>query len=940
MSIKSHLVGNQIQFRRIYRRWVLIFLLPLFLHGCGGGSNEPGSATSANQGQVGVVAPPPNADVSAALLSGDSSRLNDPKLIAQYAQYALQEVSASQARRLADLYKGTSTEYDPTKASQWIIPINNELAQPLITGDKGNYLASISIANGGRSAAFGTQLLEGFDANLFIDYKPAFKRLMAWLYSGSPNNELPKTLRVAFVGLNAVKSASGMTKSGIQTQTILCEFLVDPACAKKVDLLIIGGEVAASSQLESTIRSLNTSGSPILYVHTKRERIQDAPPQILAGLGLKFGPYGGNWWTEDQVSTNRTEATNLEIADQFKAISNLTRIIASEKFDMNYDWAGCVDSVGKTDCSQISSLKSELIDVVDAVKVQINAFNEKGKNLFDEQGLDTLKYLVLWADTVRSQIKYPMDKTRTPVEFKKAYIADAFIAYVRKSTNAQADLGTFAGEQTKKMQLNDVYETIEVLIPSEAGFTAIGRMVAPGKGFSVEVVEAGTATVALRVNTQRTGSTRLWNPEKYDRPRFLASPKLLLNSGQRTDFVTPYGGTLQLSFSGATPNQKVTLRVSGLVKHPFLDLSTGDGDRNGFIAALNTGQFEWAEIKLPGIEVHTLVDKLKSVIYENNPTRYKVYVGNFDLYLTELKTLFFEDLYLLAGYALPGRQPTRHVLDVCARLNWDCTSSSIHRVPETQHINVDRYSQCGNGCSGNPYDQDWGLSPRGFGESHEVGHNQQKSMHKIYDYQSGEVSNNLFPLHKNWRMYRELQYNTSDNRVDYKSAFNMLIAAKQYKDPVEAAYQSIWSDQSYAANGSERLAFYIQWVHYWADRNQDEAVGWDLVTLLYMHQRLFDETDEISWRAQRSDLGYSTFAQKPKPTGNDNLLIVISWITQRDQRAAFDLWGIRYSEEASNQVQSFGFAKESAFFFANTSTNNHKTVKRIDMTLINPQWPF
>jgi hypothetical protein len=213
-------------------------------------------------------------------------------------------------------------------------------------------------------------------------------------------------------------------------------------------------------------------------------------------------------------------------------------------------------------------------------------------------------------------------------------------------------------------------------------------------------------------------------------------------------------------------------------------------------------------------------------------------------------------------------------------------------------------------------------------------------MHKVYDDRSTEVSNNLFPLRKGWRMRLELGDNRSNDRVNYRSAFNMVIAARAEADPVEGAYQRIWGNAAYAVQNGERMAFYMQWVHYWAQRQAHIPTGWDIVTLLYLHQRQFDAVAAVDWAANRSALGYSTYATKPSPTGNDNLLITLSWITGRDQRATFDLWGVRYSAQAAAQVAAFGFAAEPALMYVNTSTNDHSTVRKVDMSAASPAWPF
>lgn len=395
-----------------------------------------------------------------------------------------------------------------------------------------------------------------------------------------------------------------------------------------------------------------------------------------------------------------------------------------------------------------------------------------------------------------------------------------------------------------------------------------------------------------------------------------------------------YGGTLQLVFNNATPQQVVQLRIRGVAKHPFLDQSIGDGDVPGFVKAVNDAKFDFIEIKLPGIELHSRADMTKASI--DHP----MYGGKVEKYVSDMKTLLFEDAYQLAGFPIAGKNLTAHVQAKCLALNWDCTSSDIHKLPNTQHINSDTYAACGQACSGNPFDLQFGANPRGLPESHELGHNLQKEMHKVYGDKSTEVSNNLFPIHKTWRMYEEGIDTNPEVTKQYKTAFDQIQAASTDADPIAAAMKIIWGDSSYAANSGARTIFYLQWVHYWAQRQASMATGWDIYTLLYLHQRQFESTAASDWVANRQKLGYSIYVNKPNPTGQDNLLIALSKITERDQRATFDLWGIQYSAEADAQVAAFGFASEPAFFYANDRIRDQSGVRKIDMTAKNPVWPF
>lgn len=902
---------------------------------CGGGDTGVESVgTTSNQTisdySAIVNIPKITPELERALTSGDSTGLTDAKLIAQNAQFTQQKISLSQLQRIKSLYDGVSNEYDPSQWSHWIQPKTPSLAQPLIVGDQGKYLASISVAGPGRSAAYGVGLLEWFSKNQQTKYGPAFKRLLSWLINGDASGELPLKLKIVFSGLDTSTSLLGLKTINVSAENINCD-LSALDCIGKANIMILGADMNDNVLLEKRIRTLIESGMPVLYFNTKGNLTTSAGKKILSAMEMDYGPDPGNYVVKDNVSSGRSAETNISLNDQFTKTKKLINMMASETYSFKYDWSSCVWN----DCSAVPGLVSDFGTPVEELRQQVNAYNSNGKNIFTTPNNEVLRYLVLWADVIRStQIGYPMDKVGTPVSFQKAFIADALIAYIRSNSQSQKDLGTFAGKSIQQMEVSATEEIIDVTLNASSGFTAVGRAAAPGKKVTVELIDAGSANVALHFNTQRTGSTKLFELNSYTRPRFLTSPDFPLLEARPLEIVTPYGGTLQLVFKNATLQQVVRLRLKGVAKHPFLDQSNGDGDILAFIAAVNSNKFDFLEIKLPGVELHSRADMSKEAF--SNP----MYSGKIENYIDELKTLLFEDAYLLAGFPITGKNLTTHVQNMCKSLNWDCTNNSIHKPPSTQHINVDTYAACGQACSGNPYDQQFAVNPRGLPESHELGHNLQKDMHKIYGDRSTEVSNNIFPIHKTSRMFIEGIDTNPEPTTQYKSAFELLKASKTEMDPIGGAMRRIWSDSSYAAKSGERTVFYLQWIHYWAQRQASISTGWDIVTLLYLHQRQFEALTPSSWAANREKLGYSTYANKPNPTGEDNLLIALSWITGRDQRPTFDLWGIIYSPEADTQVTSFGFPTESAFFYANNKIRDQTGVRKIDMSIVNPVWPF
>ena len=94
--------------------------------------------------------------------------------------------------------------------------------------------------------------------------------------------------------------------------------------------------------------------------------------------------------------------------------------------------------------------------------------------------------------------------------------------------------------------------------------------------------------------------------------------------------------------------------------------------------------------------------------------------------------------------------------------------------------------------------------------------------------------------------------------------------------------------------------------------------------MMYLHERLFSDAiaDSSKWATMGDDLGFSTYPSAPSDlSGNDFMLISLSFLSQKDQRPFFDMWGITYSTEASAQVDSYGFAPAAQEFYASDDAN-------------------
>lgn len=153
-------------------------------------------------------------------------------------------------------------------------------------------------------------------------------------------------------------------------------------------------------------------------------------------------------------------------------------------------------------------------------------------------------------------------------------------------------------------------------------------------------------------------------------------------------------------------------------------------------------------------------------------------------------------------------------------------------------------------------------------------------------------------------------------------------SASTYTTSASRHFEGAYGDSGdYEENGI-RMAFYLQIplliaANPAAYGGVKLTSGWPIFTLLYQAARQLDSWGGSSstvavWDANRGLLGMDLFPLKgnsslpytstesvaSKITGNDFMVMLLSFVTARDWRPYFDLRGIRYSWIANKQVQS------------------------------------
>ncbi|SFF54799.1 Peptidase M60, enhancin and enhancin-like [Duganella sp. CF458] len=890
--------------------------LAMLLTACGGGGDKSSNSGNGNNGGSGnggsgtpptQVQPDGKSTLEAALPSGDVSKLNDNNtdlLKAIKAEFALRETEQSDL--LNQVWGNESIVYAPGANSQLLVPqTTRESARtyPLVVGSGGDSLAMAGKVQGARVAAFGANVIGGD----FPAMVAPTRRLLSWLLSGQQQDVSAAreiTLLRYSNGEQTALKAWFKTQFPNWTISTCADDNQLASCTQNGQLLLVGSAGSSLNDSNAALLAfLNKSlaaGKPLLYQHTASWG-DGGLPQIAGLLGQAPLPYAGNYFDKDSANWTNKDAMMAAQPGALKPMQSISRVVNHlAAADYTFNLGQCEDD---RRCPTVPALGAEFFQGAEQLQSWIASVETAGKRPFDADAPKLLKYLVLLGDYYRNHVTYPMSKSSTPVNtFLQALFADHALASnrdIQPAMKLQGSSFPSLSGSAAETSVSRSFATRKVDFSTSAATYAL-----PGKTFSVTRNDSSAAKVTVFINQLRSGAAHIFG-DKYDRPQFLWGNEVPLEPGQTIKLSSPTGGIIYVRLQETDSPLNVALQFSGVGQQAAY---TGPESAATFASAVRSTTIGWSEILTPALEIHSTTEKMRKTVTD--------YSDNVGKLLSDIDTYMYKDAYNLAAFngrdlALPAG-----VASFCQGKGWDCASWDIHGLGGVQHFNADQ-ANCGYLCSGQPIDSYAVFSPLGWGESHEIGHNLQRGRLKMYGSQSTEVSNNIFPIHK-WLLYNRnnptaKQYGRD---IQQKATFDLLQAAQKQAAPADYVKTNMWFNDDLSGG---RLQFYWQLP---MDNSTLGDNGWDLYRLLYLHERLLSKASgsDASWSSERaklgfSDAGYASRATVQSITAEDNMLVAVSFITGRDQRSFFDMWGIKYSATAAAQVAAYGYPASSKRFW-------------------------
>lgn len=681
--------------------------------------------------------------------------------------------------------------------------------------------------------------------------------------------------------------------------TDACDGSALSVCLQSAPDLLIISQVASDGDdaiaISSAVEQAMKQGVPVMYLHHDGG-ITPVGQSLLSLMGVSYE--GDNYWRRLSLENFAPADMAGVLPAEITAVKTLLNRFRSASY--SFDWSQCDGE----NCDAVAGLQSEFLDAAEYVRSLLQNHDTNKRNLFAGNTHRLEKLLVLIGDHFRESVSFPMDKVSTDdTQFMRALFADYSVHHYRRYPAAvpELDLGNFSrGDFSHVTPVSK-----SLTMTSKRNFRAAGVYALPGQAFSVTRTDASDLTVKVFVNTQRSGSTHIWDTDGYSRPRFLQSPRIEIASGETITMSSPYGGPIQLEFDQNDLTVGLTFEHIGL--HPYRRSSADD---NTFAAQLQAAHYDWAELSTPGFEVHSTLEKMRDsmtdpALDENLPPSEAISVAT---------TRYVHNLpHVLAGFKGPGIDVVAEIHDFASEHNL-----TVDNLDLVKHMNADQ-ATCGYGCSGNPYDAYWAFSPLGHGDLHELGHGLEKYRLRFNGWETHTMTN-MYSYFSKSQFYLETGKEPNCQSLPFEHAYNVLNESFANADPAAYVNANLWEPMGWP----EGAAMFIQLMMSAEDNNSLEN-GWYLLSRLHLLEREFKRAtagDEALWNSQRENLGLSQYSLSEAKAldQNDWLLVMVSLSTGLDHRQYFSVWGLDFSEKAVQQVQSQSYDTMPLNFYVSSAS--------------------
>lgn len=840
-----------------------------------------------------------------AIATGDASLVDDESV---YLHAILGEIAAGRARFapvLRELLAGDGHSlqpggWQPTLRSPWLEP-NFPRNTPVVEAQLHNWehgltaqgLAIVGMTGAGRYAVFSANPLRAHES-LDADTHRFLENTVGWL-TGRNEGRLDVVLAHldesdAFPDESSTRSWLDGHFAGRVAYNLpkACDGERLESCLEGAGLLIIS-QFAADEDRAAAVRNVveraMNRGLPVMYVH-RDAGLEPLGRQLLDLLDVTWRR--ANAWYEPVAEVRRAPLPT-HVADVETLLTHL------RDGDVPADLARC----GPDSCPADSWFTTVFRRAARAVGFIVDAEDVAHRSLFDQEGRRLEKLWVLLADHWRSRAAFPMDKRQSdPARFLKSLFADHAVHVYRAVNAAQPDMGNYSRSDFSHV----TPVSRQVSLRAQLDYLSAGVYALPGRTVRITRSDDSAVTTEVQIGSLRPGTTHVFEPGGYNRPVSAGrSPAIPLAPGETIELTSPYGGPIHVYFDVA--DEDVSLRFDNVGLHPYWQ---GPGDTDAFLAALDAGDYDWAEFRSPYFEITSRAQMMRVTLADR-------LVAQDPEELSRLVTRYHHNIpRALGGYQGGGIDVPAEVREFA-----DEHGLSLSAWDRVQHLNADQ-PICGSACAGNPYDAGWPFTPLSHGHLHEVGHGLESGRLRFTEWPV-HASTNWYAYYPKYRFHAETGQDTGCAGLAYDALFARLQESRRQED-AKARVAAL----DFATN-NDGAAVMLQMLAAAQHRGELED-GWMLLPRLHLLARGFDAAtrDEESWLTARDGLGFGGLSLEAARglSREDWLLIAASHASGVDFTAFLDMWGAPLGTLARNHVARRDYAALPPTFYAMTRTQH------------------
>lgn len=878
--------------RALYSFVVLIISL-FFISGCGVSVSVDDAENSNNS--------PDDDLIEKAVATGNPTYLpSEASMLELRIQTLITKESDSTQSLLQEIFSDDPVLFNPGRSSRFFYPNDLASVTEVVVGNKGHVFVTAFNDKSYRAVAIGDDVLDEMPGGEHSEFQQPMKKLVHWLvapFNSTSEDIQERKFALMLMSNSEMTNAENWLNANFTTSTVVrcTDENTLTSCINSMNVVITGSDpdMALNKVLEA-MDMATAKNKSILYLHNKSWNSSELTNPILEYFGVSTQEPGsaGNYFSQDAANWESSRAMFSE-TNTLLGIQSLVEKFQKKTFSFNI--SDCTE--GENSCSAAPAFKTEFLTTAQRLKQLINSLDNKALDIFHEEGYFLEKHLILLGDKYRETVSFPLSRDSSDTyDYLKSFFADHLVYYSREFNPTQTDLGNFS--RTDFSHINALNTTVNLV--SRERFRAAGIYALPGQTFRVERTDnLMDVNATIFINTQRDGSVHHMDNDEYNRPKFIQSPKLSIDSGETIYVTSPYGGPIQVGFSDQ--GSVLKFRFSQVGEHPFWRV--GDDDTE-FLNALSANHYDWAEIATEHFEIHSKTEKMLNTLEGslwNTPKKLEYFISKYHHNYHKI----------LSGYRGENIGVVDEIHDFAQQKGY-----AIPEYKQVQHMNADQ-AACGYGCSGNPYDAFWSFEVLGHGDLHEVGHNFESGRFRFYG-MDGHAVTNFYSYYVKSRAYTEEGVAHNCQNLPFDSILNDIEDSQNEADPLVYMANLAYSSWSQGATLMVQLMMH-------AESEGKLNNGWHMIPRLHLLEFSFETADnnEEDWDLARNSLGFASYSRDEALAidRNDWLLISSSFVTGLDFRPFFDLVGQAYSVKASDQVASLNFPKVAKGFYLPDSNN-------------------